>query len=59
MKKQMQGIAILLLSILLILGFNSVGWDYVFDFDFEWQHIFMISGIVGVVIAFLPDKKDK
>ena len=56
MKKQLQGITILLLSILLMLGFNSVGWHYVFDFDFEWQHIFMVLGIVGAVVVFLPDK---
>lgn len=59
MKKQLQGITILLLSILLILGFNSVGWFYVYHFGLQWSHIFMVLGIVGVVIAFLPDKKDK
>lgn len=59
MKKQLQGITILLLSILLILGFNSVGWHYVFDLSLEWQHIFMASGIVGAIIAFLPDKKGR
>ena len=59
MKKQLQGITILLFSILLMLGFNSVGWHYIFDLDLEWQHIFMVIGIVGVVVAFLPNKNDK
>lgn len=59
MKKQLQGIIILLFSILLMLGFNSVGWHSVFDLDLEWQHIFMVLGIAGVVIAFLPDKKNR
>lgn len=59
MKKQLQGIIILLFSILLMLGFNSVGWDNVFDLNLQWQHIIMVLGIAGVVVAFLPDKKDR
>ena len=59
MKRQLQGIAVLLLSILLMLGFNSVGWHYIFDFDVEWQHIFMLVGIAGAVIALWPEKMDK
>ena len=59
MKKQLQGVTILLLSILLMLGFNSVGWRYIFGLDLTWQHIFMVLGIVGAVVAFLPDKKDR
>lgn len=59
MKRQFRGIAIILLSILLMLGFDSVGWDYVFDLSLMWQHIFMILGTVGLIIVFLPDKKDK
>ena len=59
MKKQLQGVAILLLSILLTQGFHNVGWRYIFDFDLEWQHIFMVLGIVGAVVAFLPNKEDR
>ena len=54
MKKQLQGIAIILVSILLMLGFGN---DLVFDFAFRWSVIFSIVGIAGVVITFLPDKK--
>ena len=57
MKKQLQGITIPLLNVLLMLGFNSVGWQYILDFDFEWQHIFMVLGIVGTVIVFCLIKR--
>lgn len=57
MKNQLRGITILLLSILLMLGFNSVGWRYVFGLNLKWQQIFMILGIVGTVVAFLSDKE--
>lgn len=59
MKRQLQGIAILLLSILLTLGFDSVGWHYVFDLSLYWTDIFMAMGIVGAAIALLPDKKER
>ena len=54
MKKQLQGIAIILVSILLMLGFGNAP---VFDFRFRWSAIFTILGIAGVVMTFLPDKK--
>ena len=54
MKKQLQGIAINLVSILLMLGFGN---EPVFDFSFRWSVIFTIIGILGVVMTFLPDKK--
>lgn len=54
MKKQLQGIAIILFSILLMLGFGN---EPVFDFSFRWSAVFAIVGIVGVVMTFLSDKK--
>ena len=57
MKKQLEGLAVILMSLLLTVGFNSVGWDHVFDLDIQWQHIFMISGAVGAVMVFRPEKK--
>lgn len=54
MKKQLQGIALILVSILLMLGFGNVPF---FDLDFGWSLIFSIVGIVGVIMTFLPDKK--
>ena len=54
MKKQLQGIAIILVSILLMIGFGN---KPVLDFSFRWSAIFTIIGIVGVVMTFLPEKK--
>ena len=54
MKKQLQGIALILLSILLMLGFGNAP---LFDFSLRWSFVFSVTGIVGVVMTFLPDKK--
>ena len=54
MKKQLQGIAIILISILLMLGFGN---EPVFDLSLRWSVIFTIIGIVGGIMTFLPDKK--
>ena len=59
MKKQLQGIALILLSILLTLGFHILRWDYLGDFSLQWQHLFLLLGLAGVVMVFWPDKKDK
>ena len=55
MKKQLQGIALILFGILLMLGFGS---EPVFDFSFRWSVIFAIVGIAGVVMVFSPDRKN-
>ncbi len=55
MKKQLQGIAIILISILLMLGYGNKPF---FDLDFGWSLIFSIIGVVGVVMTFMPDKKN-
>ena len=58
MKRQLQGIAIILCSILFSVTFRNVGWDYfISDIGMQWQHLFMITGIVGVILTFLPIKK--
>ena len=54
MKKQLQGIAIILLSILLMMGYGNAPF---FDLSFRWSAIFTIVGIAGAVMAFMPDKK--
>ena len=59
MRRQLQGIALILLAILLAIGFRSVGWTYFFDLSLYWQHIFMLMGIAGAVLVFWPDKKEK
>ena len=55
MKKQLQGIAIILVSILLMLGYGNAPF---FDLDFSWALIFSIIGIVGVSLTFLSNKKN-
>lgn len=59
MKRQLQGIAILLFSILMTLGAEIAGWRYVSDLDLRWQHIFWMLGLFGLVLALLPDKKER
>ena len=56
MRKQLQGISLILLSILLTI---VCGDRSVFDLDFDWSLIFSLSGIAGCVMTFLPDKKNK
>ena len=55
MKKQLQGIALILVSILLMLGYGNAPF---FNLDFGWSLFFSIVGIAGVVITFLPNKKN-
>lgn len=59
MKKQLQGIALILLSILMTIAFENVGWEYVFDLSLNWAHIFMLIGVAGLILAFIPERKDK
>ena len=54
MKRQLQGIALILVSILLMLGYGDVAF---FDLSFKWDLIFSVIGIIGVIMTFLPDKK--
>lgn len=54
MKKQLQGIALILFAILMTIEYGHKAF---FDLDFGWSMIFDIIGIAGVVLTFLPDKK--
>ena len=54
MRKQLQGIALILIAILLMIGYGD---EYFFGLDFNWSMIFKIVGIIGVVMTFLPDKE--
>ncbi|MCD7853560.1 MAG: hypothetical protein LUG15_06245 [Oscillospiraceae bacterium] len=56
MKKQLQDIAILLLSILLTLAYGN---ETVFDFSLRWHTIFVLTGVVGVVLTVIPAHKDR
>ena len=51
MKRQLQGIALILVSILLMLGYGNVAF---FDLSFKWALIFSVIGISVSDIASLP-----
>ena len=49
MRRQLQGIALILFSILLTL---VVGDAPIGDLDIWWSHLFLAVGVVGVVMTF-------
>lgn len=55
MKRQLQGIALISVSILLMLGY---GREPFFDLDFRWSFLFSLAGIAGAVMTFWPDKRN-
>lgn len=55
MKKQLQGIALILFAILMMIGYGDKAF---FDLDFGWSMIFKIVGVIGVVMTFLPNQKN-
>ena len=59
MNREIKGLSLMLLSILLILGFHSIdrSWStYVFDLSLHWFTVFMGIGIIGFLMVFF-DKK--
>lgn len=56
MKRQLQGIALILLSILLMLGYGNA---FFFDLDFRWALVFSIVGVAGVVMTFFPIRNEQ
>lgn len=56
MRRQLQGIALILMSILLLLGFDRIGAEYVFDLSLQWAHLFMLLGATGVIMVFWKEK---
>lgn len=58
MKRQLQGIGVILFSIMLILGFDSAGIKYVFDLSLYWSHIFMLVGAFGLVWMLTKSRED-
>ena len=55
MNKKWKGLSLMLLSIILILGFNSIdqSWaTYVFDFNLHWATVFMGIGFIGFLMIF-------
>lgn len=58
MKRQMQGITIILFSILLLLGFSASDWQYIWHTGFEWSWLWMLTGAFGLVWSLLPPKSE-
>ncbi len=54
MKLKMKGIALLLMAILLTLSFGDESF---FHLDFQWHTVFVLMGLAGVIMTFLPEKK--
>ena len=54
MRKQLQGLSLILLAILFMLGYGNAPF---FDLSFRWSSIFALVGIAGAVMVFLPDKE--
>jgi hypothetical protein len=60
MREQVQGIAMILFSILLTLTFEAMNIKNVFDLDLYWAHVFLLMGIIGMVMVFYkPKNNDK
>lgn len=55
MKRQLQGIALILFAILMMIGYGDKAF---FDLDFGWSMIFKLIALAGVVMTFLPNKKN-
>ena len=56
MKRQLQGIGIILFSIMMILG---MGDEAVFDLSLRISHIFMSIGVFGFGWMFTREKNNK
>lgn len=59
MKKQLQGIAVILFSILLTVAFDKIGWKYIGDLALMWTQIWLLTGAVGLYWCLRPEKKQK
>ena len=57
MNKRVIGFAIMLLSLILIIGFNSVGWVYVGDFALMWPMVWMLTAVIGFILIVISEKK--
>ena len=56
MKRQLQGISLILMAILLTLTYGNEAF---FDLSMSWHTIFVLIGLAGGFMTFLPSQKDK
>ncbi len=54
MDKKTLGFAIMLLSLILMLGFEMLGWDYLFELP--WHLVWMGTAVVGFILVVLDAK---
>ena len=57
MERRSKGFALMLFSLILLLGFQSLGWDHILV-SLTWQHLFLLMGTVGFGMAFFEPPKE-
>lgn len=57
MERRSKGFALMLFSLILLLGFQSLGWNHILDLSLTWQHLFLLMGTVGFGMAFFEAPK--
>ena len=57
MKRQLQGIAIILFSLVATINFELLRYKYIFDLDLSWKHIFLLIAVGGLAWCFIKPKK--
>ncbi len=58
MNRKTIGFAIMLLSLIFLIGFNIIGWRYVGDLALMWPMVWMLTAIVGFVLVVWEKKKE-
>lgn len=58
MKKQLQGIALILFGTLLILAENCLNLYITYSSKAPWSFLGLLIGIAGIILVFLKTKKD-
>ncbi len=59
MSKKVIGLAIMLLSLIFLMGFSFMGWDYIGDISLTWQIVWMLTAVVGFVLVIIGEIKSK
>lgn len=47
----------MLFSLILLLGFQSLGWNHILDLSLTWQHLFLLMGTAGFGMVFFEAPK--
>ncbi len=58
MQKKTVGFSLMLLSLILMVGFDIDGRHYIGDTDIAWVYVWMLTAIVGFVLTvWTPEEK--